>query len=847
MKTVNFGIDLGTTNSLIAKYENGQAKLFRNPVGHRECLPSVVAFRKERTLVGDKAREYLLKDSINVFGGFKRRMGSDDRLYVVNIDENVTPVELSAFVLKELKQFVHTSETVDAAVITVPASFDTMQANATIQAGKLAGFQEVFLLQEPVAAALAYCNNKMERLSGYRLVFDLGGGTFDIALVEVKDGEMKVKDHEGNNFLGGTDFDTLIVDNLFVPRITAETGVTDMAEQLTMKGGKYEKLYYRLKYYAEEIKKELTVQKVAEVDFSAEMDGRTYDFLFTVGVEQFNELIAPVVRETVRMIHTVLDRNLLKALDVNEIILVGGSTLIPYVRTCLQETGIRINTDVDPITAIATGAAYYSANKYYTPKKRMSENEPTTKAPTSEKHSVTQENKEMPLQLVLSYSKMSREDEEVLLVRADGFYTNHTCRITRSDGGFDTGLMPLKDRFTVFLPLLPKLMNTFHLRIFDGTGSEKKALAQTVDISQGQYHTSGQLLPKDICIELDDREANCTRLELVFERNSILPLKKTLYREISKTIRKDSSESLIIHLLEGDRFARPASNIQIGFIEISGRQLTSDLIKGSDIEIQITISDNRELTVETCLMMTQQEFTNTFTVSEKHVNVALLKEQYASLETEVRNTLKQFNAEDSEIWAIQTENLMRELERHGKDLAKLNDDDATDKRYIIDEAVTRISQELDRIGGNERLETLQSRLFRIREMVEQTLPSVDEAKEMLNARYRKIAETENMVLKSRNPAVIRHHIDRLEALYYDMLWNINSHVEYRFSLIRNYPKKMFSNYHAAQQIFSKAEHAINDNRYLDLRRMLHDLYNLLQSEPTVKSASEQPFKGMGIS
>jgi molecular chaperone DnaK len=211
MKAVNFGIDLGTTNSLIAKYENGKVILFKNPVGHKESLASVVAFRKDRILVGDKAREYLLKDPVNVFGSFKRRMGTDDRFYVVNIDENVTPVELSALVLKELKQFVHSGENPEAVVITIPASFDTMQANATQKAGKQAGFEEIFLLQEPIAASLAYFNGSNEEKNGYWLVYDLGGGTFDIALVEIRDGEMKVKDHEGNNFLGGVDFDNLIV------------------------------------------------------------------------------------------------------------------------------------------------------------------------------------------------------------------------------------------------------------------------------------------------------------------------------------------------------------------------------------------------------------------------------------------------------------------------------------------------------------------------------------------------------------------------------------------------------------------------------------------------------------
>src|ERR1700748_1680909 len=114
MKSVNFGIDLGTTNSLIAKYENSSVTIFKNPIGHKETLASVVAFRNDRILVGDKAREYMRKDAVNVFGGFKRRMGTDEKFYVVNLDENITPVQLSTYILKELQQFVYSGENAGA-------------------------------------------------------------------------------------------------------------------------------------------------------------------------------------------------------------------------------------------------------------------------------------------------------------------------------------------------------------------------------------------------------------------------------------------------------------------------------------------------------------------------------------------------------------------------------------------------------------------------------------------------------------------------------------------------------------------------------------------------------------
>ncbi|MDR0866807.1 MAG: Hsp70 family protein [Candidatus Symbiothrix sp.] len=852
MKAVNFGIDLGTTNSLIAKYENGRVVLFKNPVGHKESLASVVAFRKDRILIGDKAREYLLKDPVNVFGSFKRRMGTDDLFYVVNIDENVTPIELSTYILKELKQFIYSGENVDAVIITIPASFDTMQANATQKAGKQAGFQEVFLLQEPIAAGLAYFNGCKDEKSGYWLVYDLGGGTFDIALIEIRDGEMKVKDHEGNNFLGGVDFDNLLVEQLIIPPIAAETHIADFYEQLMVKHGKYEKLYYQLQYQAEEAKKELSRQPAVEIDFSTEIDGKTYDFLFTITVEQFNELIANKVQETIKMLQTILDRNHLQVQDINEIILVGGSTLIPYVRTQLKEkTGIPINTHTDPITAIATGAAFYAANKYYEPKNQEIASETITdlldKIVDSDSGNPPVE-KEYATKIDLGYNKMSKEEEEVLLVKVSGYCEHYSYRIIRSDGGFDTGLVPLRMKFTEFLPLLPNVANLFYLRVFNENKNEIPALAQQLTITHGQYSISGQPLPKDICIEIDDKENNTTKLEVVFEKNSVLPLKKTLYREISKTISKGAGDSIIINILEGDRFARSISNLSIGCIEISGKQLTSDLIKGSDIEIQLFMSDNRELTVKTYLVMTHQEFNNVFSISEKHINISRLKEQFAVLEMEIRNTLRQFNAEGNEIWTIQTENLLHELENHAKDLSKMKENDATDKRYVIAEVVSRISQEFDKVGGYERLESLQSEYLRSKELVEQSLPSADMEKENLSSRYRKMIDGESHILKSRNPAILKRATDLLNDLYGDILWNTHSHVVSRFYSFKNYPAEMYKNYNIAQSIFIKAEKAIEEERFWDLKRMINELYSLMKiSWSSFGNRKIENFKGTGIS
>lgn len=335
METINFGIDLGTTNSLIAKFEDGSVEIYKNPLGLKESIPSCVAFRGERIIVGDKAREWLLKDPMNVFASFKRKMGTDENYYITSQNDTISPIALSAHVLKEMKNFVHTGEVPQAVVITIPASFDTIQSNATKQAGYEAGFKEVALLQEPIAASLAFFNKHLSesKEKGKWLVYDLGGGTFDIALVGIENNEMKVIDHKGDNYLGGVDFDHLIVMDVIVPKLIRLTGNMQMTEQIKSRQKVFEKLYFVLLLKAEEAKKELSSSAFTEVEVEYELEnGNVEDFVIEVTRKELNAVIADKIQGTIAMILEILERNNLTKNDIEELIMIGGSTYIPYVK-----------------------------------------------------------------------------------------------------------------------------------------------------------------------------------------------------------------------------------------------------------------------------------------------------------------------------------------------------------------------------------------------------------------------------------------------------------------------------------------------------------------------------------
>ena len=845
MRSVNFGIDLGTTNSLIAKYEKNTIRVFKNPFGQKETLASVVAYRKDRILVGDKAREYLSKDPVNVFGGFKRKMGTDEKYYVVNIDENVTPVELSTLVIKELKNFVQGEEIPEACVITIPASFDSMQSNATLKAGLEAGFKEVFLLQEPIAASLAFFNaasGSQPAAEGYWLVYDLGGGTFDVALVKSTEGDLKVVDHEGNNFLGGMNFDSAIIDHIIIPAIIQQTGIENFEEEFRVKYGKYEMLYYQVMYYAEEAKKELSQTNQTIIEFGAILDGKNYEFSIPVSRAAIDAVFLPIINDTIKLLNKIIENNNLAAADINQIILVGGSTYLPQVREQLAtQTNIPINFSIDPTNSIAVGAAYYASNKYYEPS--VAEPDKTTDNSFVNDIIASVDFDPVELSVDLSYNRSSRDTEDVLLIICNGAYDNKFYRITRADGGFDTGFINLKAKKTEFLPLIPSVTNLFNVQVYDEQKNEIKKLANQISIAQGIYNIDGQPLPHDICIEIDDMENKTTKLEVVFERNSLLPQKRTLYREISKTIQKGSKDSIIINILEGDRNTRASSNLTIGCIEISGKDLQTDLIKGSDIEIQLHLTDSRVLNTAVYLVMTQQEFKNVFSISEKQVNVMRLKEQFNQLEQSLIETVKQFQYNEDKVWEIKASAYLEDLQSVKKTLFKLKDHDKSDDKYVIAEKMTRISQEADKLGGNERIAMLLESYFTNKETVAGIISAADFLKDDLQKQFQKIEQSEPSFIRSKNVSVLESKLKELNDLYWRALSNTTGFLISIFIEYKNYDPSEYKDYGAAKSIMKMADSTLESEKYPEFRRHVFNLSSLLKR---AHHHINTDFKGTGI-
>ena len=341
------GIDLGTTNSCVAVYDGGEAKVITNPEGMR-TTPSVVAFKNGDIIVGQKAKNQMVtnKDTIS---SIKRKMGTSEKVSANG--KEYSPEEVSAMILGDLKKTAeaYLGETVNKAVITVPAYFNDAQRQATKNAGKIAGLEVERIINEPTAAALAYGLDKQDKNQTV-LVYDLGGGTFDVSILELGDGVFEVKSTSGNNHLGGDDFDERVMDYI-VSEFKKETSVDLTKDKMAMQ---------RVKDAAEKAKKDLSGMTTTEISLPFISQGTDGPIHLNMSLTRakFEDLISDLVESTTEPVRKALKDANLSAKDIDKVLLVGGSTRIPCVQELVKkELNKEPSKEVNPDEVVAMGAA----------------------------------------------------------------------------------------------------------------------------------------------------------------------------------------------------------------------------------------------------------------------------------------------------------------------------------------------------------------------------------------------------------------------------------------------------------------------------------------------------------
>lgn len=595
---IDYGIDLGTTNSSICRMEKGEPVIIRTDT-LKETLPSCVSINKKggvkvgdgayNTMKSDKRRatKNWTADSSNTFVEFKRTMGTDTVYTCSNSDQAFTSEQFSAEVLKTLKSFV-TDEVVRSVVITVPAKFTVGQKTATIQAAKLAGFEQCELLQEPVAAAFAY-GLSAEQKNGRWMVFDFGGGTFDAALLKVKDGILKVFDTAGDNYLGGKDLDTAIVDKIIIPHLASNYAIGGILAD------KERNQVFReaMKTYAEEVKSQLSFKTSEDIlsnlgELGTDDNGEEIELDLSVSQAQVFEVIRPVFQKAIDICKELMNRNNLCGNDIDRLILIGGPTYSPLIRQMLREQITpNLDTSVNPMTAVAKGAALYAS---------------TVNAETS-----TIEADAGEILLDIEYQATTVEMQEWMSIRlaSDGLESVQ-AELTRSDNAWSSGRTRIDRKGDVIeLDLVEQRSNTFFITCYDETGARIPCFPAEISVIQGSKIDSLPL-PYSIGIAIHDDEKDklVFRVATGLEKNKPLPAVGVLNGLFtSSPLRPGMAEdhlTIPVYQCE-DSYAieRTATLYEyVADILVTGVEVSSLIPENSPVDITVRVDNSEQMTME---------------------------------------------------------------------------------------------------------------------------------------------------------------------------------------------------------------------------------------------------------
>lgn len=603
------GIDLGTTNTAAAVFDGEAVQLVRTSDGGT-LTPSVVRIdAKGRVTVGARARRFLDTDPENTRGEFKRLMGTDRPLRFPAAGVDRRPEELAAEVLRSVRADVRDLLGFEPAraIVSVPALFELPQSAATSEAARLAGFERVELIQEPVASALAAGWTAEDDGGGAWLVYDMGGGTFDASLLETRDGLLRVVGHDGDNFLGGRDLDRAIVDHV-LERINREgAGVDrqDPAHAVALR---------RLRLAAEEAKIDLTRRDEAEIALPGlfVVRGEPVDVELALRRSELEGLLAPLVDRSLAVCRRLLARHGLGAEALRRVVLVGGPTVVPALRERVAATlGAPITDGLDPMTLVAHGAALYAATAGLDARPGRAAEAATGR------------------RLWLQYPAMSADLSPFVagrLLPGPGPAPTE-ARLVREDGGFATEWVRLgADGGVVFMvELQPRRPNGFRLEGRDDEGRPVALAPPGLSIVQG-LTLGDPPLSRSVGVALAD-----DTVQVYLERGTPLPAKRTFVHRTVQAVPQGATDIVLsVPIVQGELEEAHLCRL-VGRLQIGGTALPATLPAGSDVEVTLEVDRGGRLSARALVPRLQQVFEEVARLVTPDADPAALAEQLGPL------------------------------------------------------------------------------------------------------------------------------------------------------------------------------------------------------------------------
>jgi molecular chaperone DnaK len=834
--SIRIGIDLGTTNSEIAINQGLSVEVINNSEGSL-YTPSVVGFnRKKNLVIGKEAYDQLFKSAssesnLNYQAEVKRKMGLDEKIIFGRSEKSYSPEEISAEILKVLKNDLlrrYPEISTHSAVITIPMAFATVQSEATKRAGELAGFDHVVILQEPIAAAIAYGlkNNQNENW----LVYDLGGGTFDVALISSKDGLITVIEHGGNNYLGGKDFDELLIQEVFKKKILEKYRFKNL--NLSIKDEKYGVTYCHLKAIAESAKIKLSTLNEVDVEIidvkmgnpqskingAKDLDfvddkGEMVDLSFKLLRSEYEKLIASKIDETIQLSKKVITDSNIKAESISKIILVGAPTLTPIIRHRLfKELGIKVDSSMNPFTVVAEGAAIFALSQKV-PQEILDQHREISKEEIRATINVETMTSDVDVLVTGSVNLKNKGDFFVKISSDSGHFNSQKIKLTNNS-------------FSVYVSLEKQKQNLFWVYLIDGKGNNLNVYPNSFSITQGMT-LSGAPIPHEIGVIYSEKQSDGNWKEKCFkyfERKSTLPLTKSSSFKTIQEVARGETVFLPIEVYEGD-FDDPKLNQVVTKIEIDGNQLPFTLKKGSEVDIKIDISESRELTVEVYIPEIDLEL-------NARVNIYNKKLENSKLIMEIDQAEKESEELEENIDASEKASIRSELGSIKTVLENKPDDETKQK---VDNQIKQIQKRLQTIKDSTSYD-------RVLKEYEDTVSKIEKELSDLpsNAQKTQFSSAFDKIQQKAVNAIELKQEDRLEIVIQELEQLnqaiVTSSPQYwvGFLMFIMQRKASLKNPTLANTLIEQAKKAIDDDDVDGLKQSVIELARLLPKESSAE-------------
>lgn len=785
-KTIDFGIDLGTTNSAVAAFVDGQVEVIKNNDNQELTASAVLIQANGAEVVGRRAHERLaVFEDQNARSGFKRQMGKQTRHEFPAAGVSRSAEELSASVLKELRASAEAwaGGPVTAAVITVPANFELAQNEATQRAARLAGISQAPLLQEPIAAGLAY-GYQRQLGDGLFMVFDLGGGTLDVSLLRIADGLLSFVDQEGDNFLGGRDWDRKLADHLFDQLAARGHELPTRGERQGSPG------FGRALAIAEDAKIRLSRLESTDVVFDgriADLRGRPVETTVTVTRTAYEQLIAPEVEKAARFTQALLQRQRIEPAAVSRLVLVGGPTLTPLVRNVLTATlGIALDTRIDPMTVVARGAAIFAGSV------------------ALEGFGAAQGTKNVQVRLKLAHPAVTGDTEAAVGGRVDGATppSGAQLEIRRSDGGWASGRIPLDGAptFSLRVVLAPRMTNVFDLRAFDGTGSRLTVDPERFAITQG-LAAADPPLSRTIWLVGLDRETGAAAQRVMLRKGTALPAVHQVTVKTAREIRPGlDADALNIYVVEGEH-DRGELNRQVGRLQITGAAVNRPLPEGTPVDVKVRVDASRGIVATAYIPL--HDLTVEDVLRDKYLPTVNAESLLEDLDRELARATEVAASRTDALAQLQADaaGLREEIE------AATSDQEQADR---ADRNLREFSATIDRLAKETELERLDAQVQSELGWARKISAATDDP--ALRQRLPALEQEAAAAVASRNP-------DRMKAA-------ISALDRYYWAVATTLPSFWVEHFIAMQEVVAKSSRAQTAAPLLQAGRMALDRQDL---------------------